>query len=232
MSIATTLGETRGQRLIVDSIAVAGLAAEHLEIIALDRVQALNARLQGVLGENFLKNFDFLIDYEQRSLFLDLTSSLGDTLAGERLSFLHFGTVDSKPTRDRVVIKLKVPSFLGKPLLFLVDSRTAMAMLYPVPGPLAWRAMENTEQVGIADLSGRRDCRFQKATFEIGSSTFRGLDLAACEGLTRNKVDTDGLLPTRAFNQFFISHRGGYVIANPRRLDKLGESSEQLARPK
>src|SRR5277367_6159170 len=54
MAIVTATGEIRGQRVIIESIAVAGLAVEHLEINALDRVQVLNGRVQGILGENFL----------------------------------------------------------------------------------------------------------------------------------------------------------------------------------
>jgi hypothetical protein len=232
MSIVTALAETRGQRVIVDSISVAGLAAEHLEINALDLVRALDGRVQGVLGENFLKNFDFLIDNEHQTLFLDRTSGLKDTLAGDRLRFSRFGNLDYRPTADRIVIKLKVPSFQEKPLLFLVDSGTATAVLYPLPGSLALRAMQSSQQVSMTDLFERRDCRVQKTTLEIGTGSFRGLDLVACEGLTRNKMDTDGLLPTKVFHQFFISHRGGYVIANPRLLEKSGDPLEQLDRAK
>jgi predicted aspartyl protease len=232
MAIVTAMGETRGQRVIVESIAVAGLAAEHLEVNALDRVRALNGRIQGILGENFLKNFDILIDNERQVLFLDRTSNLEDALAGERLSFSRIGSFDYKPTPDRIVIKVKVPSFVEKPLLFLVDSGTNAAALYPPPGGLALRAMQSPQHVSMNDLDERRDCQVQKTTLEIGSGTFRGLELIACEGLTRNKMDTDGLLPTKVFHQFFISHRGGYVIANPLSLEKLGDPFEQLGRAK
>jgi hypothetical protein len=195
-------------------------------------VRALDGRVQGVLGENFLKNFDFLIDNEHQTLFIDRTSSLKDTLAGDRLRFSRFGSLDYQPTADRIVIKLKVPSFQEKPLLFLVDSGTATAVLYPLPGGSALRAMQSAQRVSMTDLFERRDCRVQKTTLEIGSGSFRGLDLVACEGLTRNKMDTDGLLPTKVFHQFFISHRGGYVIANPRLLEKSGDPLEQLDRGK
>jgi len=42
------------------------------------------------------------------------------------------------------------------------------------------------------------------------------------QGLTRNKMDTDGVLPTRVFGQFFINYKGGYVIANPHPVDNAG----------
>jgi hypothetical protein len=214
--IVTATGETSGHRMIIESMAIAGLAVEHLEINALDRVRLLNGRVQGILGENFLKNFDILIDNEQQTLFIDRTSSLEGTVAGERLSFSRFGSFDYKPTQDRIVVELKIPSFIGKPLLFLVDSGIDTATLYPPPGGQALRALQSSQHVSVSDLSERRDCQIQKAALEIGGDTFRGLELVACEDLTRNKMDTDGLLPTRVFHRFFISHRGEYVIVNPR----------------
>jgi len=232
VAIVTATGETLGQRVIVESIAVAGLAVEHLEINALDRVQVLNGRVQGILGENFLKNFDILIDNEQQTLFIDRTSSLEGTVVGERLSFSRFGSFDYKPTPDRIVINLKVPSFMGKPLLFLVDSGINTAALYPPPGGQALWATQSSQHVSMRSLNETRDCQIQKTTLEIGGASFRGLELVACEGLTRNRMDTDGLLPTRIFHRFFISHRGGYVIANPRSLEKLGDPFAQLGRDK
>jgi hypothetical protein len=230
MAIVTATGETRAYRCIAKSVAVAGLAAEHVEINALDQTRALSGRVQGVLGENFLKNFDVLIDYEQQVLFIDRTSSLRDTLDGERLSFSRFGNSDFEMIPNRIVIKLKVPSFIHKPLLFLVDTGANAATLYPPPGGLAIRAMQSSEHVHLGDLDGTRDCLIQKTSFEIGSGTFRGVQLVTCEGLTRNKMDTDGLLPTNVFHRFFISHKGGYVIANPRSLEKIDDRSVELDR--
>jgi predicted aspartyl protease len=225
VTIVTTLGESQHQRAMVEKIAVAGLSVEHLEINTLDggELGSLKGRIQGVLGENFLKYFDLLIDNEQQTLTLDRTSSLADALTGERLQFSRFGSFHDAPTSGRIAIQLKVPSYLQKPLLFLVDSGTNTAALYPAPGGLALRAMQSPQHGRMSDLTQSRDCQVQKTSLEIGSSTFRGLELVACEGLTRNKVDTDGLLPTRPFHRFFISHSGGYVIANPRSLEKLGE---------
>jgi predicted aspartyl protease len=225
VTIVTTLGESQHQRAMAEKLAVAGLSVEHLEINTLDdgELGPLKGRIQGVLGENFLKYFDLLIDNEQQTLTLDRTSSLADTLTGERLQFSRSGSFHGAPTPDRIVVPLKVPSYLQKPILFLVDSGTNSATLYPAPGGLALRAMQSSQHGSMSDLNQRRDCQVQKTSLEIGSSTFRGLELVACEGLTRNKVDADGLLPTRPFHRFFISHSRGYVIANPRSLEKRGE---------
>jgi hypothetical protein len=59
-------------------------------------------------------------------------------------------------------------------------------------------------------------------TLSLGSNTFHDLKLASCEGVTRERVDVDGILPTSIFDRLFISHASGYAIANPRSLKPSG----------
>ena len=223
VTLVTALGASQHQRATAESIAIAGLSVERIKINTLEGVElgAIKGRVQGILGENFLKCFDVLIDNEQQTLTLDRTSRLVDTLAGEHLQLSRFGNFNYAPTPDRIVVKLRMPLLFQKSLLFLVDSGTSTAMFYPPPGSLALRAMRSSQQVNLNDVKSH-NCQIQKTTLEIGSGTFRGIELAACEGITRNNMDTDGVLPTRIFNKFFISYRAGYVIANPHQADKAG----------
>jgi hypothetical protein len=218
VTIDTSLGATPSQQAVLASVAVGGIVVQQVAVDSIEPIQlgAHQGHVRGLLGENFLKYFDVLIDNEQQILTLDQTSGLQDALSGEHLQLLRFGSFNGSPTADRIVVRLTVPSFLQEPLLFLVDSGTNTAMLYPSPG-LARRAMQSSQQGRVRSLDDTQNCQYEKARLELGSSTFRGIELAACEGLTRNKTDTDGLLPTRIFRQLFISHRGAYVIANPGR---------------
>jgi hypothetical protein len=225
VTIVTVLGEkTQYRALQADNVSIAGFSVQHLQLDSFDGVQAhlLEGRVQGILGENFLKNFDLLIDNDRQTLTLDPTSSLAATLAGEHLEVSHSGNLNLAPTRDRLVVQLKVRSFLQRPLSFLVDSGTNAAVLYPAQGGFAIRAMQSSQRGDLTGLDGRQSCQIQKATLELGAGTFRGVELATCEGLTRNKTDTDGVLPTRVFHRFFISYKGGYVIANPHLVDDTG----------
>jgi predicted aspartyl protease len=216
VAVVTALGaKTPSQLAVVEKIAVAGLTVEHLEINMIDRVEALEGRAQGILGENFLKHFDVLIDNEKQVLTLDRTSSLADMIAGERLPFSRFGSLEYATTLDRIVVELKVPSFLGRPMFFLVDSGSNTAALYPAPGGVTVGAMKGSHHASLHDLNERRDCRVQKTTLEIGRGIFPEIQLVACEGITRTKMDTDGLLPTSIFRWVFVSHTGGYVVVNP-----------------
>jgi hypothetical protein len=76
----------------------------------------------------------------------------------------------------------------------------------------------------LLTFSGKNRCRIDLVRLEFGKDTFPDLRLASCEGVTRDKVDVDGTLPTSIFERFFISHTGGYVIANPRVLKRSTNS--------
>ena len=225
VTIVTVLGQTSKQRgLWAESVSIAGLSVQHVALNTFADLQVvrLQGGVQGILGENFLEHFDLLFDNDQQTLTLDPGSSLAASLAGEHLQLSRFGNFNNAPIPDRLVVELKVPSYLQKPLLFLVDSGTNTAVLYPGQGGLAIRAMQGSQRADLTGVDRRQNCQLQKATLELGAGKFRGIDLATCEGLTRNKMDTDGVLPTRIFRQFFISYKAGYVIANPHPVDNAG----------
>ena len=225
VTIVTVLGGRSQQRVLsAESVSVAGFSVQHLELKTLDGAQMgpLEGRVQGILGENFLEHFDLLIDNDRQTLTLDPSSSLAATLAGERLHVSRFGNYHLAVTSDRLVVELKVRSYLQKPLFFLVDTGTNTAVLYPGQGGYAIRAMQSLQRGDLTGLDGRQSCQIQKTTLELGAATFGGIELATCEGLTRNKMDTDGVLPTRVFHELFISHNGGYVIVDPHSADNAG----------
>jgi predicted aspartyl protease len=228
VSIRTVSGGSFNQRGVAQTIALGGIHVEHLEVDTLEPTQLYGNKrpVRGLLGENFLNHFDILIDNEKRMLTLDSTSGLAETLVGEHLQASRFDGPSPKSLPDRIVVQLTVPSFLHRPLLFLVDSGADIAMLYPSLGQ-AWRPTKDVEQVYIRALNVTQNCQVETTTLEIGGGRFPGTPLATCKGLTRGKSDLDGLLPTRGFHQLFISHRGGYVIANPHQPARPAEATEQ-----
>jgi hypothetical protein len=179
-------------------------------------------RVQGILGQNFLEHFDLLIDNDEQTLTLDPGSSVATSLTGERLQIFRFGVFNFAPTPERLIVKLKMPFYTQKPLLFLVDSGANTSVLYPSQGGLAIRAMQGSLRADLAGLDRRQTCQLQQATVELGTAKFSGINLATCEGLTRNKMDTDGVLPTRVFHRLFISYKSAYMIANPQPVDVVG----------
>jgi predicted aspartyl protease len=215
VTIATSLGDSSQRRTEVVTLGVAGVSVEHVEINSVEGGQfgPLEKHVQGILGENFLKYFDLLIDNDHHVLTLDRSTNLANSVEGEHLTLATVGSYRSAATLDRVVVPLQLP-LLARPLSFLLDSGTNTAMLFPAEQEAAqinWSAGRGE----IHSLNVTQNCHVERTNLAIGTQTFRGVVLAACEDRTRDKTDTDGLLPTGIFHRLFISHRHKYVIANP-----------------
>jgi len=111
-------------------------------------------------------------------------------------------------------VSLQTSALVARPVFFLLDSGTNTAMLYPAKEEAA-HITWSSSRGNVHSLNANRNCHVQQTTLVIGNQTFRGVVLAACGNRTRDKTDTDGLLPTGIFHRLFISHRHEYDIANP-----------------
>jgi len=227
--IASSFGESRQQQVSPRSLAVAGLGADNIEIDMLDAGQLgiLEGHAQGILGENFLKHFDVLIDNDRHTLTLDRTNRLAQSLAGERLA-LSLGDRSSEGlTPDRLIVALRAPSLVERSMLFLVDSGTNTAIVYPLKNETLFS--RGVASGRIDSLNRNQTCRLARTPLTIGSQTYRQVMIAICENMTHNNIDNDGLLPTRLFRRLFICHRNKYVIANPQAASNRKDTNIKLA---
>lgn len=214
VAVSMPNGVMYARETVAKSVAVGGASVNDLEVEGIDtsQITRMGASIQGVLGEDFLKHFDFLIDNHAHTLTLDNASDLADSLSGDHLPLSFSGRRGNDPTFDRLVLEVKLPSI--KALHFLLDSGTNSATFFPskevryVPS-VTFREMVST-------LSGNSLSRIGFVTLEVGKSTFHDVPLVFSEGVSRDDFDVDGMLPTSIFNRLFISHSGGYAIANPR----------------
>lgn len=229
VTITSSLGESHQQQVSPGSLSVAGLGADNIEINMLEEGQLgiLEGYAQGILGENFLKHFDVLIDNDRHAVTLDRTNRLAQSLAGERLPLSLGGRSTAELTHDRVIVRLKAPSLLGRSMLFLVDSGANTATVYPSKNEnllYSWFASGS-----IQAINGNHICRLARTPLTMGRQTYPQVVMAICENMTRDNIDSDGLLPTRLFRRLFISHRDKYVIANPKPASKGKDANIKLA---
>jgi hypothetical protein len=209
-----TAGVSYLRQTVVESVTVADLSVKGLEIegIDADQITGLQVSIQGVLGENFLKHFDILIDNHAKTLTLDHGFDLARSLTGDHLPLSFSGMRSGHSTLDRLVLDLKLPHSKAT-THFLIDSGTNYATVFPSkPMPHRGRSMPGGT---LLTFIGNSRCRIDFVTLKFGTNTFPRLGLASCEGVTRDKVDVDATLPTNIFDRLFISHASGYAIANP-----------------
>ena len=215
--LVASVGESLHERAELHSMSLSGLSVQNVEVITLEgpELGGIQEQVQGILGENFLEHFDLLIDNDKQLLVLDQTPQLENSLTGDHLEISRSGISNDSYTPHRIFIPLKLPEVLTRPVLFLLDSATNAAMLYPLKNELP--GVKGRAQYGsMHSLSRDQRCRVERTALDIGSRRYREIVLATCEGMTRDANDTDGLLPTSIFHRLFICHRKGFVIANPR----------------
>jgi hypothetical protein len=199
---------------VLSSVAVAGRAVHDLEIEGIDADQFswFQGIVQGVLGEDFLKHFDVLIDNGAKTLTLDETLELADSLGGDHLPLSFSGDRGGHSTTNRLVFDLKLP-FSSEKTHFQIDSGANFPMIFPAR-PLPFHSRTGRART-LLTFGGSGRCYTDVVPLEIGKATLPAVDLAFCEGIRAN-VDVDGVLPTNTFKRLFISHSGAYAIANPR----------------
>lgn len=198
----------------VNSLSVDGATVRDGEIFSTDHPATVTSKVRGVLGEDFLRNFDLLIDYSHQIIRIEPAhGSLAENVTGERLPLQLTANYRGKLTRNRLVISGRIQEFGDREFLLLLDSGTNQLTLFKDD----LEAGENqSEPIWTANFG-------QWFTASVASHRIRSLSLGrnsvsdlTAIALTRHAgADTDGLLPTSLFHSVFISHSGRFVILNP-----------------
>ncbi len=196
-----------------NSISVAGAAVSGGDVYSSAHLTT-TGKVSGVLGEDFLKNFDLLIDYSHEVIRLESSSgSMAETAIGEHLPLELNGMYHGQPTQNRLVVFGHIAELGDKPMSLLLDSgANGLTLFQDSLGPGAnQQASLNTGSFNqwISSSAQTRKVR----ALSLGGNTVSNLTVVALS--RRADVDTDGLIPASLFHSVFISHRGRFVILNP-----------------
>ncbi len=85
--ITSSAGATDQILSVVQEITLESLSARKITVVSMKAPMAGTGYVgvRGILGENFLRHFDILLDNQHRRMTLDAGESLADSLAGEHL---------------------------------------------------------------------------------------------------------------------------------------------------
>jgi hypothetical protein len=223
--VHTVTGISQRRRTTVESIGVGGLTVLQIDVDAIDSGQRSKdrPRFSGILGENFLKHFDILVDNEKDILVLDRTSRLAKSFDGEHLPFSRFSSFDTGPSADRIIVELKIISYREQSLRCLVDSgaNSNAIILYPETNKV-WNTLLLSRPSELHTLNGK-SCFMEKSPMVVGGRIHPDTEVLVCENMTREASDSDCLLPTYLFRAILISHLNSYVIVNPRKGPRRSE---------
>jgi Aspartyl protease len=212
--ITGVLASARMSVVLLDSLSVAGAKVAGGEVYSSDHPATVTGKVRGVLGEDFLRNFDVLIDYSHAVIRLESSSGwMAETAIGEHLPLELDGTYRGQPTHNRLVISGHIRELGDKPMALLLDSgANRLTLFLDTLGPDASQQAPVNAGSFNKWISLSAESR-QIRDLHLGDTSVSNLTVVALS--RRADVDTDGLIPTSLFHSIFISHRGRFVILNP-----------------
>lgn len=207
-SLTTVLDVRRDQLARLKKVRVGGSEISEIGAVIdrLDQVKLKAPGIRGVLGEDYLSTFDFLIDYRHRTLRFG-----GDVPAGERCRFETIGRYHGAPTTNRLLIEAEFVDVNSGKVQLQLDTGARMPELFPFRPESSvsfpWAG-------SMAFSSGPNGTAIHSHTgIKIGTTILNDLDLVK----SRRGVafDAAGLLPAVIFHKIYISHSGGFVVLSP-----------------
>lgn len=207
IELMTVSGAQLLVRSQLEQVSIGAATARGLEVLIseLREVRAAAPNIRGVLGENFLSQFNYLIDNRAQRLEFETGTELETNLNGTRLPWAEqagrwLASVPVNKERWRFVLDSGLPTLI----LF---ARSELA--------LEWAAGAAEARQVRTDF-GSRDVRQRRVReLQIGPVKFTDLPVVVLEA--EQARSEDGLLPTSLFERVYFNYRKGYLILNPQR---------------
>lgn len=220
INLVTPQGSALVPRVRADSLSMAGATVGGLKLSAVNHYADLLPNVRGSLGEDFLQNFDLLIDNRHHLIqFESAPGPLAAKLTGEHIPFCQNRHNHGELTHNRIQVIGHIFELGEKDLILQLDSGTQYFVLFvrhPKPAFVSEPSLGSVS----SDVFG--------SSIDFDAQTFLGLRLG--KALLSNPMvitptvnipgmDVDGFLPTSLFRSIFISHSGGFIILNPSAKD-------------
>lgn len=207
IELITVAGKQIVPRAFLQTVALGSFAAQETEVLITDlpAIQAIDKNIRGVLGQNFLSQFNYLLDFEKRRIVFDADGELENRLRGKQIS------IETRESQLFVIASVK-----QKKLRLALDSGASNIILF---GGITRQLEFAQNQFSLAEVSTNTGNGAAKTTrldfLRIGDETFYDLPAILVADKDENRAE-DGLLPLRLFRAVYFNHQKGFVILNPK----------------
>jgi predicted aspartyl protease len=208
IELATMNGVQTLNRSFLRSLAVGSAHVENVEVLVQDLAvfRQLDSHIQGVVGQNFLAHFNYLLDYKRHSLRIEVAKEIRDGLEG-----------DATPVEYRQDMMMVASEAQGQAKLRLIlDTGANFVVLTRAPS----QALDRSAQQNWLEVTGSGESGMQVGhvrTLKVGSEQFRDIAVALppAQAADAERVE-DGLLPTAMFKALYVNNSESFVMFNPR----------------
>jgi len=192
------------------------VANQKVLVYDLKNLRATGLDVQGVLGEDFLEQFDMLIDNAHRLLCLDEAGSMRTEVKGT-----HVALEDPASATDNALPKpLIVVTRLSdgrRPIRLKLDSGSNVSFLYNTDEYMALGLFRGASLHGGASGSQQRFMALPPQNVRIGSVEIQKVPFITLVGAQKDSRTSnfDGLLTMGLFRQVFIDHADHFAVLQP-----------------
>jgi hypothetical protein len=214
-SIITPTSKTTTPWAVARTVSVGPVTASNVELGVRDMsdLRKLDSRIDGVLGQNVLKNADFLLDNRKRIIEFDPAGVVAAQLDGEKVNTSLITTPNS-PAYGSTAVRVKLAESNHRDLNLILDSGSASVVLFPDSLDQPSASIRPTMLVED-DAGNQKYTPGYLVQFRVGGIS---LDVAAhVTAVGYEGLAVDGLLPTAGFGSVYISNSGSFVIFQPKR---------------
>jgi hypothetical protein len=194
------------------------VANQKVLVYSLQNLQASGLDIQGVLGEDFLEQFDMLIDNAHSILCLDDSATMRKEVRGWHIELLA-------PTQtsngNRLPASLIVSAHLSdgmRPVRLKLDSGANIPFLYNPSEYMALGLFHGASLHGGPEGSPRTFTALPPQKLKIGPLEIANVTFVTLAGVQKDArtSDFDGLLTMGLFRRVFICHSDHFAVIDPR----------------
>jgi predicted aspartyl protease len=202
-TLYTPNGEKTLARAFLPTVTLGTVSGSNLEVLV-DRpeaIAALDPKLRGILGQNFLSQFNLLLDYKQQLVTLFAGPSPEEATAGTHIPFVW--------EHGRPLLIAKGSN--GTDLHLLLDSGSSNLWLFTRDAsgfrsdPAGSNAAMQTAARATSAIRG------MVTSLSLGDIRLRNVPALLMEQQA-HESSVEGLLPTCLFHSVYFNNREGYAI--------------------
>lgn len=206
MELITANGSVVSHRSYIPHVQVGTKAVASLEVLLdeLTEVRRLDKGIAGILGQNFLSRFNYLLDY--RSQRLQFVDDVQVSFHGTRLA------VELDETC--MIVRSEPQSNTSKPLRLVLDSAASQLILFSSRQELDLECSGDSSLAVATNTGRQRTETGVLRQLKLANETFGHLPVAFLTPGARQSAD--GLLPSSLFRAIYFNNQEGYVVLNPK----------------
>jgi predicted aspartyl protease len=212
-SVLTAAGSERVRRFRLNTLALGPKSAQNLTVLCADlrEIHLISSKLRGVLGQNFLSEFDYILNYREQRIEFEENGDFANALIGARLPV--------ERERGRVLIRTQPSSPQKQASILVMDSGASTVVVFKVAtqGADLEIDLDFTPGAIVSTASGTtRVSTGRLRKLRIGDEKFQELPVRIVENPAAASRPENGLLPTSLFRSIYFNNTHSFVILNPR----------------